>query len=584
MAGEAARAFYHMNDHPHGFRYVRLADLPPEEAPESSDKKGLVVGLSTGWIPATVAEDWSPDGAVGAEDSRVLVRMHGRFADAYHPDPEPVQGMYWRIPRADVRRMGEPQAPAELSLVVLRWWDYWNPKNRGSRSHNVANEKMLLDVLEGPGSPHSAFAEQGSYEVHSAFIRSSADLTPAASALSASLRGRRCAGLYFLWPTQRPAVERRMPAAVSGPGLLDAMNSLESLGIRTCWPHPSPLYRQLAGKMWVARASRERPDLRVPPAVMLEYTQFQADPRGTAERAIEELRRLRMTTAPTATAESTGPLRGLVKLGFSWMGEDVRPFTGVDELEGVLRQMLDGASPGVVCLVQVRVEAVACELRLVSFRDLASGPEAVSWKLVRMRQKSSRHATADDQFTMASHETMTAAEAAKCAFGGDASLMEAAEAEVQRLGALWLKWFREEGYGTPGPAFRLDFLLSGGGGAVEGRIWTVELCECGGSLCGLDFAARTAACLNECLNAGGPVPGFPQALPLVAVIEEHKEPQGSRSIDRQGVLTVLSALKRRLPALVGLSAGRAAAWAIAYVLILSILRRLWRRSRAALRH
>lgn len=515
------RAFYRAEDHPHGYRYIRLLDGPPEEAPE----RCAVIGLSTGWIPATVAEDWSPSQLQDtALDGRVLVRLHGRFADAYNSEPEPVRGMYWRVDRRVARPMGSPQPPAELSLLVVRWWDYWNQKNRKSRSHNVANEQMLLDVLEGPGSPQAAFCTAGKYEVHSAFIRNSQDLALVNEALATSMRGRCRAALYFLWPTQRPAVERRLPAAVAEPALLGLMARMEAQGIRSCWPHPSGLYRQLAGKLWVPRVSRERRDLRVPPTLALDIARWKVDPGLAAKEAIEELRRLHEARGDMAEKPAE-PFRGVVKLGFSWMGEDVRPFSGVLDLEKVLGQMLDGATQDTVCFLQERIEGVSCEFRLVACRDLASGDGVVTWELVRMRQKQSRFGTPSDNFSMASHESMSAAEAADCAFGGSKVALQTAESEVKRLGELWLQWFRDEGYGTPGPAFRLDFLIATGRGAAAPQIWTVELCECGGSLCSLDHGARTAACLNECLitgeEGGSSAPGFPQPLPPMRSVEEY---------------------------------------------------------------
>merc|ERR1719352_328424 len=122
-----------MNDHPKGFRYVRVFSAAPEGTPE----EGPLVGLATGWIPATVAEDWSSEQQKG-EDPRVLVRLHGSFGDVYNLDPKPVKNMYWRVKRNLVRPMGLSQPKLELSLFVVRWWDYWNPNNRRSRTHNVA--------------------------------------------------------------------------------------------------------------------------------------------------------------------------------------------------------------------------------------------------------------------------------------------------------------------------------------------------------------------------------------------------------------------------------------------------------------
>merc|ERR1712110_1396662 len=105
----------------------------------------------------------------------------------------------------------------------------------------------------------------------------------------------------------------------------------------------------------------------------------------------------------------------------------------------------------------------------------------------------------------ASHDTMTASEAADVVFGGNASALEAAEKEAERLADLWLQWFRENGYGVPASC-RLDFLCT-----TKGDFWTVELCECGGSLCGLNSTTRAAACLNECLKDS--TSQTPQVLP-----------------------------------------------------------------------
>ncbi len=88
-------------------------------------------------------------------------------------------------------------------------------------------------------------------------------------------------------------------------------------------------------------------------------------------------------------------------------------------------------------------------------------------------------------------------------FRGSLAAVEAAETEVRRLGQLWLRWFREKGYGTLAPAFRLDFLVTRPQTSdAAPQVWTVEVCECGGSLCGLGHFPRTAACLNECLHGG----------------------------------------------------------------------------------
>jgi hypothetical protein len=377
---------------------------------------------------------------------------------------------------------------------VVRWWDYWNRLNRKSRTHNVANEEMLLDVLEGPGSPHGTFGKHGNYEVHSAFIRDSDDLEVIGQTLAQGMRGQRKAALYFLWPTQRLS-KQRLAGCVNEASLLSLMQRMEDLGVSTSWPHGSRLYRELAGKLWVPRMSRERPDLRVPATVKVDVEKWKADPDSAAQDILSELNRF-----SSKANSDTATYRGVAKLGFSWMGEDVLPFTGPQGLSKALLQLLDDAKPDAVCLVQQRVEDVACEMRLVCCRDLAAGPDAVKMELVRMRLRPPRHQV-DETFALTGHTLFSEAEALQYVFRGDAQAMAEAESEVFRLGRLWFAWMREEGHGVPGSC-RLDFLVAFSKSQKRAEVWTVELCECGGSLCCLTHHARTTATLNECCASG----------------------------------------------------------------------------------
>jgi len=509
-AGDAVRAFYHMNDHPGNYRYVRLHGA----SPDGKSDDFCVVGMSTGWIPATVVEDWNPED--DRTDSRVLVQLYGQFADPYKPEPEPVHNMYWKVNREHVRRMDETQAPAEVSVLVVRWWDYWNAKNRRSRSHNVANEQMILDVLEGPGSIHGVLGPGGGYEIHTAFVRSTSDLA-ALERVASSMRGAQRVAMYFLWPTQRPSVERRAIATVSEPVLFRLMDGMESAGVRGCWPHPARFYRELSGKLWIPRVCQSKPHLQVMPTLAIDAEGWRKDPRGSAEGCIAQLMRMR---EPSSEPANDGPYRGVLKLGFSWMGEDVRPFSGVDDLAKGVLQMTDGAEGSPVCLVQERLENVVCELRAVCCRDRASGPTAFTKELVWMTLHPPRH---DDTFSLTSHQTMTRAEAIDLAFKGNADAAKIAEEEVERLTDAWFQWFLDEGFGTPG-ACRLDFIVAF---SSKVTVRTVELSECGASLCGLPHAARTVAALNECLDVSGA--RAPLALPpLRAPVSPQKRDEGSR--------------------------------------------------------
>lgn len=496
--GQAVRAFYHMNDHPLGYRYVRLLD-PNDEVPEAAP----IVGLSTGWLPASVAEDYDPE-----TSSDVLVFLHGRFGDAYRQD-DPDGGMYWRLRRSLVRPTRAPKP--KLSLLVVRWWDYYSANRRsGARSHNVAHEGHLLDALEGPGSPHGTFGQSGEYEVHSAFIRNSDDLDCLGESLATALRGPRRCAYYFLWPTQRPDSEKTRNAPyVDEEKLFALMSRMESSGVATSWPHPLPLYRELASKGWAPRLAADvdlARKLRVLPTVSVEFNDWEADPARAASQAVMELRRLSSEIHDLHTQEPDS-YRGVAKLAFSWMGADVKPFTGTAELEQVLRQFFAGARPGTRCLVQHRLEDVACEIRAVCCQDFARGEQEVNIELARMRLHYSRDPN-DKTFALTSNTSISASEAVATAFRGDSAALETAEMEAKRLTKDWLSFLGgAQGFGFPAVC-RFDFLTTfprrtdSNGSAPQPEVWVIELSECGASMCGLHFAPRTVAVLNSCLSQG----------------------------------------------------------------------------------
>ena len=85
-AGTSVRAYYDMNDHPMGYRYVKMLEMPRDGPADASDPP--VVGVSQGWIPATVVEDYDPKQNGGAG---VLVKLHGFFEDPYREE-KPVSG------------------------------------------------------------------------------------------------------------------------------------------------------------------------------------------------------------------------------------------------------------------------------------------------------------------------------------------------------------------------------------------------------------------------------------------------------------------------------------------------------------
>jgi len=527
MAGELrpgmlVRAFYDMNDHPAGYRMVRM--LAEADATGSGDPP--TIGLSTGWVPATVLEDPEAEERIA---KGVLLKLHGHFEDPYRQERPTENGLTWRVREELIRPMGTATS-IELSLVVLRWRDYWIPEEmHKSRGHNLLNENFIRDVIENEGSAKEAFKD-GRYEVFTIFACTSQHLSAVpVKELVKSLRGRRKAGFYFIWPTQRPALERlpgdrsRSAGLISEPALTKLMAGLEAENVRTCWPHPLQLYRDLAGKRWASRLGEKARDLKVPPTVVVTRRALdEVGAQTAAADAIRELRRLRKEIHGREVKQ--GNYRGVVKLSYAWQGEAVLPFEGEAHLQRGLEKLLEGALPEAECLVQERVESVKCEMRVLCCRDRAQGPEAYATELLRMRLHPPRQQHQDATFGLASHHTMTTEEAAHY-FESDRSTVLEAEAEVRRLAGKWLDWFKEHPAGPPA-VIRLDFLVSSlPESNPKFEVNTCELTECGGAVCGLKVATRTAAVLNECMTdeSQPPAEGFPKPLPAL-----QQEDVGSR--------------------------------------------------------
>ncbi|CAJ1390248.1 unnamed protein product [Effrenium voratum] len=475
----SVRAFYDMNKHPHGYRYVRLLQAQEDKA------AGALIGLSTGWVPATVAEDFSGDG-------EVLVKMHGHFDDVF--EPKPVEDMHWRVhPDLIIPRTAKA-ASIELSLLVVRWKQYY-PGTRASRSHNVLNEDMIKDVLEGAGSLKEALGK-GQYEIFTVFASRGEDLD-AVPSLVKKMRGKRKAAMYFLWPSQKMEKEGRVKAAA----LEGLMQRMEADGVKTCWPHPLPLYQDIVSKSWAARECAA-PELRIPNTTEVRLSD------GSAAQAIEELQALarRQGREPRSKEEYAG----VAKLGYAWMGESVIPFVGEENLTRALKKLLDGAEKEAKCLVQERIENVRCEMRAFCCRDYANSEERYAIKLLNIQMKPPTHQTWDPTFRMADHRTWTDDDLARQCFGGDKKLVAKAKAAVLQLTERWMDWFRRN-HSEP-HVIRMDFMVSvPAPGDFE--IHTCELTECGGSTCGLHVAPRTSATLNACLADGDFPEAFPKPLP-----------------------------------------------------------------------
>lgn len=512
-AGEQVLAFYHSNHHPHGFRYVRVwhrIDVLP------------LVGLSSGWLRATALAAWDPDEAeqrrrVGDNDALYLhVRFEGLFRD---PVAGACDGLDMHVHASLVRPWdanSEQPPTALLSLLLVRWWDYWS--NTVWSDYSVTSDGLLRDLVDGPCGPYAELA--GEFEAFTAFVRFSSDLDKlSAHWAQAALRGTNTAAWYFLWPQQRVAADQT-GGSVREQRFFALCQRMERAGIRSGWPHPSSLYRQLCGKLWIPAMSLCR-EHGLPPTTRVQYADVRVDPLRAAERALTSLAAIRREVwgqPPVSPSE----FRGVAKLGFSWQGDDVLPFHGVDNLARVLRRLLEQRhSEQLLCLVQEMVPDVVCEYRVICVRDSARGDGVYARERLWMRMKAKgehhnhQEACEVSDFALTSAKVLSDGEAVAELFGGDCGLRDRAQAAAERLVDRWLLWFIAES-SEPPPVTRLDFLISRGGGEAGGpSAWTCEVGECGASMCSVECDARNCAALNWAVKHD-PSRRFPRPLPAFA--------------------------------------------------------------------
>lgn len=501
--GEEILAFFHCHQCPKG-RYVRVFQTEVQ----------LLLGLSSGWLPAVVTAPWRRSRAGVDQVSQVQVRFHGRFCD---PRLGSTDGIEMAVPANMIRRKkGQPVPETLLSLLVVRWWDYTS--NQTWSDYAVTNDGMLRDLIDGECGVYPSLA--GEFEAFTAFVQSSADLERISARWAReALSGHNAAVWYFLWPVQREDPD--LPAGcVNEQSFFSLCQRLERAGLRSGWPHPCSLYRQLCGKLWVPALSL-CPEFRVPPTTRVQYADVKSNVKRAALQALERLKQIRgeVWNQPSPPAED---FRGVVKLGYSWQGNDVLPFQGVENLERVLVTLFEQpGSTQLVCLVQEMVPNVVCEHRILCFADAAAGFAAARRERLWLRMKRGgehpvhQNAVEVRDFALTSANVVTEEEASAAFFGGDDSVREATEAFADQLANRWLLWFGTE-CADPPPVTRLDFLVSldqEGSGDVS--VWTCEVGECGASLCSVECDARNCAVLNWAI-ADDPSGRWPQQLPVIA--------------------------------------------------------------------
>jgi len=501
--GQEVVAFFNANRHPDGRRYVKVADRLT---------RSPVHGMSCGWVKAVVLERFGPDTAVSQKEPLVSVRFHGTFHDP-HPEGGCVEELDMNVSPSLVKTNKFDVPPLLLSVACVRWYDYWS--QREWSDENVTSDKMLVDLFDGPGSMGEVMP--GEYEVYTFFVRSSEDLTRIRGDLvRGMLKAPNISAWYFLRPTKHSVHDG---GYVSDYEFFEMCQLVERAGVPTGWPQATHLHRVLSGKFWTPQMSLNA-DFRVPATSRVHYQEFAEFGDEASKSALEALLDIRQSVR-SGTRPPVEEVKGVVKLGFSWDGEDVLPFHGVQSLTRVLERVFEQPnSTQIVCILQEFVPQVICELRVLVVHDACGGlwefhQEYLWVRMGRPGAVAARHGTDCDvsDFALASGMVVLDGEALQEFFRGDRRAMKHVEDEAARLVEHWLMWFGTE-CADPQPISRMDFLVSWPPDQEAPSLWTSEICECGVSLCSVGVGLRTTAVLNGVMrNHEGP--GWPRPLPPV---------------------------------------------------------------------
>mmetsp|Transcript_41005 Transcript_41005/g.89355 ORF Transcript_41005/g.89355 Transcript_41005/m.89355 type:complete len:581 (+) Transcript_41005:2-1744(+) len=488
-----------------------------------------LAGLSDGWVQVEVLNTFN---AAEYDESRhqtwVKVKFLGTFVDPLSLDQR------WS-PELSVKpcdlRISVPR-PA-LSLLNVRWFNYYEQRNA---QWNCLGEALNSGVIDGVGGAWEAIPSD--YEVVTIFVRGADDIQRINPVWAAQqLRGRHRCCTVHLWPTQSNTGDGYVPEDV----VFRCLERLEQAGIPLRHPsHSSMLYRQLCGKTWIPAMSRN-PLAGVPPSVRL----MSGDCRSGYGAAVARAYRVLSDSIVDAGMGNAGdPVEGVMKAGFSWMGQDVTCFAGQQQLDEKARKMLklDSLDATVQCIyLQHKVNKLV-ELRRICFYDRVSDQYQIHTRYMVVEQRRNW------DFEMTSAKTYTEAEALEHVFKGNTGAKADAERQAAELGQHWLQWMQRE-TGSKAAFARLDFLVEVDFPTDEDKkakdeeakdeeakgeeakdkeatvkVWTCEVTEIGGSLCGLSDNARNAAVLSSCFTdvtcgTVGCLCTTPRPLPVAAVEE-----------------------------------------------------------------
>jgi len=250
------------------------------------------------------------------------------------------------------------------------------------------------------------------------------------------------------------------------------------------------------------------PEFNVPATVRVHFGDFKISGPKACRSALKALNRI-WKIVWSKDERPIDDIKGVVKLGFSWGGLDVRPFRGLKSLEKNMQRLFEQKDfDNPTCLVQEFIPNVVCEHRVIIFYNMREKKHHFEhvWSVFMKPPDMDV-----GEFQLASANFLTYRnQAAQKFFKGDQSAVETTERKAKTLVEQWLKWFETESI-MPPQCTRIDFLVQYTEGKVN--LWTCEVGECGASLCTVEVDSRNLAALNNAIR--GADSRFPLKFPPV---------------------------------------------------------------------
>lgn len=421
------------------------------------------IGLSEGWLRGIIDQDFQGSKFLETDTSTwVHVRLERQgWADSHGRIVEPPMT---RIHPRHIRTTPPPEP--EVSFIVVRQGGDGASKVPKDSWFSKASVSQILDAIRKRFSTR--------YEVFTAFVETAADLDAvSASWASVALKGKLRLGAYFLCPSLD-----RLPL-VAGYAqqecLLPLMGRMERAGVQTWFPNKACQYATLTQKSWSAHLSAIS-DMRLPATTRVSPALAANDPLRAARVACDALAAIRHASGGRCTG------KGVVKLAPSWEGRGVWLFSSESELAELLKRACDGRQDHV--LVQDFVPDVVVEVRLHVVHGKVAKTTYTRCEASATSPVRSSFGGRDAEGRWAAKnyiETESPDEVAEQCFPGSHGDLGLAVAKCNALVGKWWPFLLAD-CAEPPSYIRFDFLLALGPTGPE--VWTGELTELGGQMCG----------------------------------------------------------------------------------------------------